>query len=71
MPLVPPTCPKCDGDMVEGFVTDNTYGSMNPSSWAEGTPKPSFWGGTKQPKTTLPITTYRCTNCGYLEAYAT
>jgi hypothetical protein len=41
------------------------------SQWAKGAPVKSFWTGTKVPdQGRLPIGTYRCSSCGYLEAYA-
>jgi hypothetical protein len=64
-------CPKCSGLMDQGFVLDNTHGGLLVSQWAKGPPlKESFWIGTKRPDTHLPIGTFRCASCGYLEAYA-
>jgi hypothetical protein len=57
--------------MVQGFVLDNTYGARIVSQWAEGSPKKSFWAGTKLPEEKLiPIGTFRCKTCGFLESYA-
>jgi len=65
------TCPKCSGEMEEGFVADNTYGAVLPSQWVEGEPEMSFWTGARtKGKVQVRITTYRCTQCGYLESYA-
>jgi hypothetical protein len=63
-------CPKCRGEMEQGFVVDRTYGAQLVSQWAKGAPVKSFWTGTKLPDEELPIGTYRCSSCGYLEAYA-
>lgn len=64
-------CPKCPGPMEQGFIIDNSYGELLVSHWAPGVPRKSFWTGTKLPKEKLvPIGTYRCSSCGYLEAYA-
>ena len=65
-------CPKCPGRMEQGFIVDNTYGALVVSHWAAGAPQKSFWTGTKVPKgdKMIPIGTYRCASCGYLEAYA-
>ena len=64
-------CPKCKGGMAQGFVLDNTYAARIVSQWAEGVPQKSFWMGTKLPDDELvPIGTYRCSSCGYLESYA-
>lgn len=65
-----PICSKCGSEMQEGFVPDNAHGAMLPSRWAEGVPEKSFWTGTKQPDRQVPITTFRCPRCGYLESYA-
>jgi hypothetical protein len=54
-----------------GFVLDQTQGGYRPSAWVEGAPEPSFWTGLKlKGHERLPVTTYRCTGCGYLESYA-
>jgi hypothetical protein len=65
------TCPKCRAAMEPGLVLDQTYGAMTQSAWIAGAPEPSFWTGLKvSGKAQLPVTTYRCTGCGFLEAYA-
>jgi hypothetical protein len=67
----PLVCPKCNGSMTCGFIADFTYGHIEVSSWVEGPPERSFWTGTKVPKEKrIPIGTFRCTACGYLESYA-
>ena len=66
-------CPKCDGRMVPGFVVDETHGGRLASRWAEGSPLRSFlaWKGIKRPKkAVIPVGTFRCAGCGYLESYA-
>lgn len=69
MPLVPPTCAKCDGEMEVGYIPDYRP-SIKPSFWVKGLPKKSFWTGIVEPDRLTPIITFRCTNCGYLESYA-
>ena len=67
-----PECPKCGKRMEPGYVLDITHGAMAQSSWIEGAPERSFWTGLKlKGHQRLPVTTYRCTGCGYLESYAT
>jgi hypothetical protein len=67
----PPACPKCRAAMEPGFVLDQTYGALAQSAWIEGRPQPSFWTGLKvKDAAKHPVTTYRCTKCGYLESYA-
>jgi hypothetical protein len=57
--------------MKQGYVLDNTYGARVVSHWAAGSPRKSFWTGTKPPATKqIPIGTFRCADCGYLESYA-
>jgi hypothetical protein len=64
-------CPKCNGQMQQGFVLDNTYGARVVSQWAAGAPQKSFWTGTRLPDEKLiPIGTFRCASCGFLESYA-
>lgn len=63
-------CPKCKGEMNQGFVLDLTYGAQGVSHWAEGIPEKSFWTGTKSPDRKFPIGAFRCVGCGYLEFYA-
>ena len=65
------TCPKCSGQMEEGFVLDRTYGANLQASWVEGVPTTSFWTGVKtKGREQLPVTTFRCSSCGYLESFA-
>ena len=67
----PQRCPKCGSEMEQGFVLDNTHGSRVVSQWVAGAPQKSFWVGTKVPDGKLvPIGTYRCLSCGFLESYA-
>lgn len=57
--------------MERGFVLDNTHGGRVVSHWAAGAPQKSFWAGTKLPEEALvPIGTFRCGSCGFLESYA-
>jgi len=63
-------CPKCSGDMREGWIAEIGRGTM-PSQWVEGQPEPSLWTGTKiSADKTFAIVTYGCSVCGYLESYA-
>jgi hypothetical protein len=57
--------------MAEGFVLDRAHGSVGVSSWIEGTAERSVWTGIKlggRPQ--VPIATWRCGRCGFLESYA-
>jgi hypothetical protein len=65
-------CPKCQGEMVQGFIPDfNDGGSKSVSTWVEGQAKKSWWSGTKvSSEGQIPIAAFRCQGCGYLEFYA-
>ena len=58
--------------MEEGFVLDHTHGGRLQSTWIQGKPEQSRWGaGVKlKNRMNLPIATFRCTKCGYLESFA-
>ena len=68
----PQKCPKCGSGMEQGFVVDGLgHGSRLVSHWAAGAPMKSFLAGIKlDAEQIVPIGTYRCTSCGYLELYA-
>ncbi len=59
--------------MVQGTVVSqlrlNVY---QVDRWIEGLPKLSFWWGKTVPsgKEQIPVGTFRCQSCGFLEAYA-
>ena len=64
-------CPKCNGDMVQGFVPDYSHSSIFISGWHQGKPKKSFWTVAKAPLAEgVPIGAFRCGKCGFLELYA-
>ena len=72
MTTEPIDCPKCSAPMVQGFIVDRDHGgSRHVSNWVEGAPERSFWSGTKVPvEKCIPIGTFRCSACGFLESYA-
>lgn len=65
-------CPKCNGVMVQGFMAVwATAGDRRISNWVEGAPIKSFWYGTSVPADKyIPVGTFRCSTCGFLESYA-
>ncbi|WP_066794385.1 hypothetical protein [Sphingomonas soli] len=67
----PGPCPKCGSSFTEGFIVDETYGAHGVSNWVEGQPVKSFWSGIKLPREKVPVRTFRCNRCGFLESYAT
>jgi hypothetical protein len=68
----PTTCPKCSGRMEPGFIRDRAAGGANlQAQWVEG--PPTFWFGGRvdlQGLEPVPIATFRCGGCGFLESYA-
>ena len=64
-------CPKCQGDMMQGFIPDYSHGAIYVGGWQAGAPKKSFWIKTKAPASGgLPIAAFRCQKCGFLEFYS-
>ena len=65
-------CPKCIGEMVQGFVVDHYGGGKRlVSNWVEGAPEKSFWHRTHVPEDKcVPVGAFRCSECGFLECYA-
>ena len=73
------TCPKCGGDMEEGYATEHTTINLITKvviqhSWLPGAPALNRYGGIDEKRTdsskALPIALYRCGQCGYLESFA-
>ena len=58
--------------MVQGFIVDfHAGGERLVSNWVEGTPEKTFWTKTKMPADKcIPVGTFRCSGCGFLESYA-
>ncbi len=65
-------CPKCSGEMVQGFIFDRADGGVRRViKWVEGAPQTAFWTVTKVPEEKcVPVGTFRCSVCGFLESYA-
>ena len=66
-------CPKCNGEMVQGFIFDRADGgNRRVINWVEGAPEKSdFWTVTRVPEEKcVPVGTFRCSVCGFLESYA-
>ena len=66
-------CPKCDGTMQQGFtISSDRRSALSSFRWISGTHRTSFWTNVVIPSgaTVLPVGTFRCSSCGYLEAYA-
>ena len=64
-------CIKCHVQMEVGFVPDLREGGSSQQVWSPGKPRKSFWTGLKMKAAQLlPVKTFRCRKCGYLESYA-
>lgn len=66
-----PTCPDCDVSMEMGFVPDH-YAQIIQSHWHPGTAtEKTFMGNLKLDKgSMIPITVFRCPECGELRHFA-
>lgn len=64
------SCPKCQGEMIQGYVLDFTPVGNRVSKWNDGPPKKAGWAGIMDSTSQIPICTFRCQSCGYLESYA-
>jgi hypothetical protein len=62
-------CPKCGGEMEEGFIFESQYGySKVIRHWAIEGSEADVWGNVKDAHN---ITTFRCAKCGFLgDSYA-
>jgi len=58
--------------MVQGFVFEIDGTMRKVDNWVEGSPEKSwFFGSAKVPKEKcVPVGTFRCSACGFLESYA-
>ena len=71
-----PECPYCEKEMERGFLLDFTRNAVINSRWQAGDPQDQKFFGLKtggvklNKKRTLPVSSYRCSDCGYLESYA-
>lgn len=64
-------CIRCHAPMEPGFVPDYTENRYSRQNWWPGEPQKSFWTGFKiERDQVIPVTTFRCSKCGYLESYA-
>jgi hypothetical protein len=71
---------ECENDsvpQVQRRVGAGVHGRLEPgggsrvSNWVEGAPEKSVWHGTNVPaEKCVPVGTFRCSTCGFLESYA-
>jgi hypothetical protein len=73
-----PVCSECGSTMAEGFIPDFIHAGGRPMLWLPGTPEEKRVLGLKvgggvvevDQSEALPVTTYRCTECGFLKSFA-
>jgi hypothetical protein len=71
MSAKPSRCPKCNGEMVQGFTFESEGPKRMVSTWVEGAPKKAWFGSADVPaEKRVPVGTFRCSVCGFLESYA-
>ena len=74
------SCPKCNSQMQSGFILEKSHSALEQSCWINGDPvlEPIKVFGVKlgskylslEGRERIPVRTYRCINCGFLESYA-
>ena len=71
-------CPDCGNTMESGFIPDASTFRFCQSTWYSGMPEASHFFGIKsgppqlicRPERQIPMTAYRCTQCGVIKTYA-
>lgn len=63
-------CMRCGGPMEVGFMRDLAHRHKAQAAWVGGTPQPALLWGVVTHGREVPVVTYRCEGCGYLESYA-
>jgi hypothetical protein len=58
-------CPKCGKDMECGMLLDRNYTSCRSQQW-----QGNCGGDGDEFSTLFDVTTFKCTDCGFLESYA-
>ena len=79
-----PTCADCQEEMESGFIPDASYSGALRTNWHRGRPDEKKFLGLRIPSgmgsefalikydstQMMPVTTYRCPQCGLLRSYA-
>ena len=70
--LEAPECTQCGGQMTRGYLLDHAHAAYHTAQWLEGAPVSSGFGDRIRPRLdrSIPVTTFRCNRCGYLQNYA-
>jgi hypothetical protein len=56
--------------MEQGFIPDATDNTTKVTNWVEGQPQKRWYGLKTRGLRKVPIESWRCGRCGYLENYA-
>lgn len=73
--IAPPKCFKCGAATEAGFVIDTGYVHLGQARWCPARTDAGKWTDfglvtRAQVKQSIPVSTFRCPRCGYLESYA-
>ena len=75
VPMQTKQCARCRGLLEEGFLADKSAGGVTPALWVQGLPQSTFrtgrGGAAVAGKTQRLVQSFRCTDCGHLESFAT
>ena len=64
-------CPKCNGEMAQGFLFEIDGQLRKVDTWVEGAPQKAWIWSVKIPADKcVPVGTFRCSACGFLESFA-
>ena len=73
MPMTPNSksdCPKCQSEMIHGFVADHSMKAALVAGWHAGRPGKKLEGHTRAPRDeSVLIGAHCCRGCGFLEFY--
>ncbi len=65
------SCSKCGGRMEQGFLLELKDGNQKAvTDWIEGKAEKAWYGLKIRGLRRLPVETWRCGRCHYLESYA-
>jgi hypothetical protein len=61
-------CLRCSITMEEGYLADGSYGATTAAAkWVDGAPDVRWYGVKTKGHDQIPLSTYRCASCGYVE----
>jgi len=61
-------CLRCSVAMEEGYLADGGYGATSEvAKWVGGAPDVRWYGVKTKGHEQIPLSAFRCANCGYVE----